>query len=56
MRVQLNMFNKFLIDAAFKANGNKCVITLAKNPVSMFLPTSNPLAKNGPYTKAINEQ
>lgn len=29
---------------------------MAKEPLSVFIATCNPMAKNGPYTKAINEQ
>ena len=54
--MQYNLYNKGLIDAAYKQNGKKCQLTLAKEPISVFLPTCNPLVKNGPYTTAINEQ
>ena len=53
--IQLEMFNHALIDATYRENGKKCQLTLAKAPISFFAPIVIPLAKNGPYTKAVSE-
>jgi len=50
------LFNYGLIDATYRENNKKCKLTLAKQPFSMFIPIVFPMAKNGPYTNAINEQ
>ena len=46
-----------VIDATYKANGNKCKLTYAQNSITNFF---NPFVwaytKNGPYTKYLNEQ
>ena len=46
-----------VIDATYKANGHKCKLTYAQNPITNFF---NPFVwaytKNGPYTKYLNEQ
>ena len=56
LQLQLNVYNSRLIYETFKENGNKCRMTFAKEPLSHFTPFSYLLTKNGPYTKAINEQ
>ena len=50
------MFSYGLINAAYKENGKKCKLTLAKEPISVFLPVVYGLTKNGPYTEAFDEQ
>jgi len=55
MLFQFDLFNYGLIDATYQENGNKCRFTLAKEPVSAFYPASFGFAKNGPYTKIINQ-
>ena len=53
---QMNLFNYGIIDETYKKNNKKCQFTLAKKPFEMFTPGVFVLAKNGPYTKATNEQ
>jgi hypothetical protein len=50
------MFNYGIIDSTYRENKMVCQLTLAKEPVAMFTPAVFVLAKNGPYSKAINEQ
>lgn len=54
--LQLNIINYGLMDATYRENNKKCKVTLAKEPISMFAPIVQVLAKNGPYTKFISEQ
>ena len=54
--IQIDMFSYGLINSAYKENGNKCKLTLAKEPISVFMPVVYGLTKNGPYTKAFDEQ
>jgi hypothetical protein len=49
------MYNHAVIDFTYRENGKKCKLTLAKEPISFFAPIVLPLAKNGPYTNAVNE-
>ena len=56
LHLQLNVYTTRLIYETFKENGNKCRMTFAREPAPLFLPYSFLLAKNGPYTQAINEQ
>jgi len=51
----LHLFNYPLIDSTYRENGKKCRLTIAKEPISYFASLSYPLAKNGPYSKAISE-
>ena len=53
---QFNLFNYGLIDSTYRENNKQCRLTLGKTPYSMLSPVVYTLAKNGPYTKAINEQ
>jgi len=50
------MFNYGIIESNYRENNQKCQLTLAKEPIAMFTPAVFVLAKNGPYSKAINEQ
>ena len=54
--MQLNLINYGLIDATYKENQKKCKITLAKEPIYVFTPAVQVLAKHGPYTKVISQQ
>jgi hypothetical protein len=45
-----------MADATDRENGKKCVMTKAKEPLSVNSQVVFNLAKNGPYTQAINEQ
>ena len=45
-----------MVDATYRENDKKCVMTKAKVPLSVNSQVVMNLAKNGPYTKAINEQ
>ena len=42
--------------ATYRENGKKCRVTYAKEAISQFSPIAQLMAKNGPYTQAINEQ
>ena len=53
---QQKLYLSVLIDLIYRENGNKCGVTYAKEPIQQFQPGSFWLAKNGPYTKAINER
>jgi len=52
----LDVINYALIDATYKESNNQCRLTIAKEPLPVFLPASVGLSKSGIYTKAINEQ
>ena len=45
-----------IVDQLYRENGKKCVLTVMKQSVPFFSPVVFNLAKNGPYTKAINDQ
>ena len=53
--IQLDVFNYGIVDATYRENGKKCKLTLGRNPISFFAPVVFPMAKNGPYSKAISE-
>ena len=53
---QLNLFNYGIINSAYRESGNVCKLTLAKEPLPMFIPSCAGLSKSGPYTKAIDQQ
>ena len=44
-----------LIDETYKESGNKCRMTFANDPTFVPIFYSTMLAKNGPYTQAVNE-
>ena len=54
--MQLTGYTSGLIDSIYRENGKKCGVTYAKQPVSQFMPVAMMFAKNGPYTRAINER
>ena len=45
-----------VVVSTYRENGNKCRLTIAKKPVSSFIPIVQLLRKNSPYTKAISQQ
>ena len=45
-----------LVASAYRDNGNKCRLTIAKQPVNSFVPIVKLFHKNSPYTKAFSEQ
>ena len=53
---QLNLFNYGIINSAYRESGNVCKLTLAKEPLPMFIKSCAGLSKSGPYTKAIDQQ
>ena len=53
---QFQIYNVIIVDATYRANGKKCLTTIGRERLPVFLPTCNGLAKNGPYTQAIYEQ
>ena len=54
--LQYDNLNFPVMDATYKLAGKKCVATLAKKEVISFAPVVFAYAKNGPYSKALNEQ
>lgn len=53
--LQLDIIVYGIINAAYRKNGRKCRLTLAKEKIDTYS-ISQALAKNGPYTKSINQQ
>ena len=54
--VVFDLFTYGIIDALYRENGNKCKVTIGKEPISVFSPGVFGLAKNSPYTKTIDQQ
>lgn len=52
----MDLFNYILINSTYYDNDKRCVLTVSKEPVTMFALVVFGLAKNGPFTKAISEQ
>ena len=53
---QMDLFNYILINSTYYENNKRCVLTVSKEPVTMFAPIVFGLTKNGPFTQAISEQ
>ena len=54
---QVDIMINVVIDATYKANGHKCKLTYAQNPIpKLFNPICWAYTKNGPYTKYLDEQ
>ena len=54
---QFKLYTFGLINSTYRENGNKCLLTIAKEPASVFSSrVGMGLQKNGPFTQAINEQ
>ena len=45
-----------IVNDLYRENNKECVLTVMKEPVPYFSPIVFNLAKNGPYTQAINEK
>ena len=45
-----------ILDDLYEENNRKCTLTFMKEPVPFFNMIIFNLEKNGPFTKAINEQ
>ncbi len=42
--------------ATYKENNNQCILTMAEQPIPVFLPVVAALEKDGPFTKAVSQQ
>ena len=51
----MDLFNNYVIDATYKANGKKCKLTFAQETISYFSPMCYGFIKDGPYSKVLNE-
>ena len=52
----MDIYTHGLIDATYRENDKKCKLTIGKQPIDVFAPGTFGLTKNGPYTKAVDEQ